>query len=161
MFGCPTYAHISQGKLESKAVKGYFIGYLEGIKGYKIWCIDGKPSRTLINRDVVFDEEAMLQQKVGTEIEISEPLHRSKLKVESRDNLKESEEMIKPHQESNKTSELVNYQLARDREMRVVKLPKRYGIANLISYALMVADEVIGEEPESYKQAMNSRDKLK
>ncbi|KAH9667833.1 hypothetical protein KPL70_021191 [Citrus sinensis] len=36
-----------------------------------------------------------------------------------------------------------------------------YGITDLISYALMVADEMTGEEPESYKQAMNSRDKLK
>ena len=56
VFGCPTYAHISQGKLEPRAVKRYFIGYPEGIKGYKIWCIDGKPSKTLISRDVVFNE---------------------------------------------------------------------------------------------------------
>ncbi|KAH9733855.1 hypothetical protein KPL71_017172 [Citrus sinensis] len=119
---------IEKGKLDPRAVKGYFIGYPEGIKGYKIWCIDGKPSRTL---------------------------------VESRDSLKESKEMIDHHQESATTSELDNYQLARDREKRVVKLPKRYGIADLISYALMVADEVTGDEPESYKQAMNSRDKLK
>ena len=85
-------------------MKGYFIGYPEGIKGYKIWCIDGKPSRTLVSRDVVFNEEAMLQQKVGTEVEISEPLNRSKLKVKSRDSLKESKEMIEHHQESATTS---------------------------------------------------------
>ena len=40
-------------------------------------------------------------------------------------------------------------------------MPKRYGIADLISFALMVADEMTGEEPKSYKQAINSRDKLK
>ncbi|KAH9705144.1 Integrase catalytic domain-containing protein [Citrus sinensis] len=61
VFGCPAYAHISQGKLEPRAVKGFFIGYPEGIKGYKIWCMNGKPSRTLISRDVVFDEETILQ----------------------------------------------------------------------------------------------------
>ena len=109
----------------------------------------------------MFDEEAMLQQKVETEVEIFESLNRSKLKVEPKENLKESKEMIQPHPESNKTSELANYQLARDRDKRVVKLPKIYGIADLISYALMVADEMIGEEPESYKQVMNKRNKLK
>ncbi|KAH9779747.1 hypothetical protein KPL71_007827 [Citrus sinensis] len=36
VFGCPAYAHISQGKLEPRAVKGYFIGYPEGIKGDKL-----------------------------------------------------------------------------------------------------------------------------
>ena len=81
--------------------------------------------------------------------------------VESRDNLEVSKEMIEHHQESTTTSELDNYQLARDREIRVVKLPKRYGIADLISYALMVANEVTGEEPESYNQVMNSKDKMK
>ena len=81
--------------------------------------------------------------------------------MESRDILKESEKITEPHQGINKASELDNYQLARDRKKRVVKLPKRYGIAYLISYALMVVDEITGEEPETYKQAMNSRDKLK
>ncbi|KAH9782991.1 hypothetical protein KPL71_009148 [Citrus sinensis] len=161
VFGCPTYAHISQGKLEPRVVKGYFIGYPEGIKGYKIWCLNGNPSRTLISRDVVFDKEAMLQQKVRTEIEITEPLNKSKLKVESKDILKESEKITESHHEINKASELDNYQLARDRERKEVKMPKRYGIADLISYALMVADEMTGEEPENFKQAMNSRDKWK
>lgn len=66
IFGCPAYAHVSQGKLEPRTVKGYFIGYPEGIKGYKIWSIDRKPSRTFISRDVVFNEDALPQLKVET-----------------------------------------------------------------------------------------------
>lgn len=31
----------------------------------------------------------------------------------------------------------------------------------MVSYALAVADEVIGEEPENFKQAMKNKDKLK
>lgn len=38
-------------------------------------------------------------------------------------------------------------------------MPKRYGIANLISYALVIIDEVVGEELESYRLAMNNSDK--
>ena len=57
IFGCPAYAHIKQSKLEPRAVKGYFLGYPEGIKGYKIWTLNRKPSRILVSRDVTFDEE--------------------------------------------------------------------------------------------------------
>ena len=36
IFGCIAYTHINQGKLEPKGIKGYFIGYLKGVKGFKI-----------------------------------------------------------------------------------------------------------------------------
>ncbi|KAH9769620.1 hypothetical protein KPL71_012083 [Citrus sinensis] len=48
-----------------------------------------------------------------------------------------------------------------DRQRRVIKLPKSYGIDDMVSYALAVAEEVIGEEPINYKQAMNSKDRKK
>ena len=40
-------------------------------------------------------------------------------------------------------------------------MPRKYGIADLISYALIVADEVNGGEPLSYREAMCCEDKLK
>ncbi|KAK9200159.1 hypothetical protein WN944_015355 [Citrus x changshan-huyou] len=40
-------------------------------------------------------------------------------------------------------------------------MPKKYGIADLISYALTVADEVNGVDPLSYKEAMSCEDKQK
>lgn len=60
IFGYLAYAHINQGKLNPKAIKGYFIRYPKGVKEYKIWYIDGKPSRTLISKDVVFYKELVL-----------------------------------------------------------------------------------------------------
>lgn len=56
IFGCPAYAHVKQDKLELRAIKGYFLGYPEGIKGYTLWTVDGKPYRVLVSRDVIFDE---------------------------------------------------------------------------------------------------------
>ena len=35
--------------------------------------------------------------------------------------------------------------------MRVVKMPKRYGIVDLISYTLIVIDEVFREDSENFK----------
>ncbi|KAH9646574.1 hypothetical protein KPL70_024912 [Citrus sinensis] len=62
-FGCPAYAHTSQGKLAFRALKCFFIGYPEGVKGYKIWCTDLSPPRCIISRDVTFNERELLNQK--------------------------------------------------------------------------------------------------
>ncbi|KAH9722802.1 hypothetical protein KPL70_006847 [Citrus sinensis] len=156
IFGCIAYAHVSQGKLELRAVKRYFIGNLEGTKGYKIWCIDGKPSRTLIRRDVVFDKDSMLLSKVETEVMStgSDGKHNAELKVEHADGHQPAEKTPERPDKELKSYELDNYQLARDRERRTIRMPKKYGITNLISYALSVAEELSGEEPMSYKEAM-------
>ena len=36
-FGCSVYYHINEGKLESRAKKGVFVGYGDGVKGNEIW----------------------------------------------------------------------------------------------------------------------------
>ena len=56
IFGCPAFAHVKQGKLEPKALKCVFLGYLEGVKGYRLWCTNLKPPRCIVSRDVVFNE---------------------------------------------------------------------------------------------------------
>ena len=60
IFGCPTYVHIKQGKLDAMIVKGLFVGYPDRIKGYKIWC--GKVYMCLIRRDVQFNKAAMINK---------------------------------------------------------------------------------------------------
>lgn len=66
VFGCPAYAHVKQGKSEPRALKGVFLSYPTGVKGYKLWCTDLKPPRVIISRDVVFNESKMLQNPVST-----------------------------------------------------------------------------------------------
>ncbi|KAG8503607.1 hypothetical protein CXB51_001802 [Gossypium anomalum] len=58
IFGCPTYAHVGNGKLEPRSIKCVFLGYKAGVKGYKLWCPENR--KVVISRDVVFDEIAML-----------------------------------------------------------------------------------------------------
>ena len=36
VFGCPTYAHVNQGKLDLSA-RCIFLGYAYGVKGYRLW----------------------------------------------------------------------------------------------------------------------------
>lgn len=51
------YVHTDQGKLKPRALKGVFVGYLPGVKGYKIWLIDQK--QCVISRNVQFQEQIM------------------------------------------------------------------------------------------------------
>ena len=43
--------------MEPRALKCMFIGYVKGVKGYKLWC-DGH-KKCIISRDVVFNESEM------------------------------------------------------------------------------------------------------
>lgn len=62
-------------------------------------------------------------------------------------------------QKMHKSLKLYNYQLARNRERKVTKMSKRYGIVNIISYTLAIIDEVNGEKPKNFKEALNNSDK--
>ncbi|KAH9648136.1 hypothetical protein KPL70_025471 [Citrus sinensis] len=141
IFGSPAYAHINQGKLEPRAIKGIFICYPEGVKGYRIWCYDGKPSRVIVSRDVIFYEDTMLHQKVETEMSAPE----QNVSQEPNLEVEPANDKSKSHDSRTSSSEQETYQLARDRERRVIRMPKRFGIADLISYALTMAEDVIGE----------------
>ncbi|GJR57072.1 retrovirus-related pol polyprotein from transposon TNT 1-94 [Tanacetum coccineum] len=66
IFGYPAYAHVNDGKHESRAVKCIFLGYATGVKGYRLWCTEGKSlDKFLISKDITFDESAMLNQSRG------------------------------------------------------------------------------------------------
>jgi hypothetical protein len=62
-FGCPTYCHVNDGKLEPRSKKCIFLGYADGVKGYRLWCFDPKSPKFIINKDVVFDESTMLHPR--------------------------------------------------------------------------------------------------
>ena len=62
-FGYDAYAHVKQGKLSPRALRGKFIRYPDGVKGYKLWCTDLSPPRCIISRDVIFNEETVLRKK--------------------------------------------------------------------------------------------------
>jgi len=57
VFWCPTYYHISEGKLEPRANKGVFIGY----EGFRIWSLPER--KVIMSKDVIFNELYMLHSK--------------------------------------------------------------------------------------------------
>ncbi|KAI4300009.1 hypothetical protein L6164_033429 [Bauhinia variegata] len=64
IFGCPAYAHVNDGKVEPRAIKCIFLGYVVGVKGYRLWCTEkDRTPRFIISRDVTFDESTVCGQK--------------------------------------------------------------------------------------------------
>lgn len=68
VFGCVAYAHSKIDKLESRALKCIFVGYPEGVKGYKLWVDEPGKQKCIVSRDVTFNEQQMVRaQKVHIE----------------------------------------------------------------------------------------------
>lgn len=61
VFGCVGYVHQNKGKLRAKAAKCMFVGFTEGVKGYKMW--HPIEMKFIIKRDVTFKEKEMFMQK--------------------------------------------------------------------------------------------------
>lgn len=59
VFGCMAYAHIRQDKLAARAIKCIFIGYPDGVKGFKVWNLESTGTRCFNTRDVTFDKTKM------------------------------------------------------------------------------------------------------
>ena len=168
IFCCTAYAHTKQGKLETRALKCVFLGYPEGVKGYKLLCIDLQPPRCIISRDVVFNEAEMLKshipidkriQKVPSPDELQFKVELNGTKdVDVRDiNYPEEERTEEVVEQPASQSSVQDYQLTRDNEKRKMKAPEKLGYADLIAYALTATNELENEEPKSYGKSIASQ----
>ncbi|KAL2225539.1 UNVERIFIED_CONTAM: Retrovirus-related Pol polyprotein from transposon TNT 1-94 [Sesamum indicum] len=131
VFGCSAFVYQNSDKLEPISLKCVFIGYPEGVKGYRLWVRSQPGFRVLISRDVTFNENEMPC------LERTQPVEKETTfnKVDIEDN-KEGEG-LENNQEQNaenlgnigNTNPLINpldnYQLARDRDRRQTRIPSK------------------------------------
>lgn len=68
--------------MKLRALKCAFLGYLDGVKRYKLWCIYLKPPRHIISRDMVLNDSKMVQKTSTSDIEAK--VEANKLKYTSR-----------------------------------------------------------------------------
>ncbi|CAM8916933.1 unnamed protein product [Rhodiola kirilowii] len=178
IFGCCAYAHVKRDKLEPRALKCVFLGYQEGVKGYKLWYLEKNHKRTLISRDVVFKEQDFLfkktnvekspEQNPSIEFEVQEPsgtsteVEQGGVKIQEHGRTEPPAPNPTDQNETGQTDiensprSLQNYTLVRDRERRTHKKPVRYGYEDVVDFAFSVTADVPENEPKTVKEALNS-----
>ncbi|KAG8498115.1 hypothetical protein CXB51_006865 [Gossypium anomalum] len=150
IFGCPAYAHGDNGKLEPRSIKCVFLSYKAGVKGYKLWC--PKNRKVVISRDVVFDETAMLPNL-------------SLKDSSNKENQKQVEHQINTESTSQASTKIENrvasspqYSIAKNITRREIKPPKKYAEADLVAYALNVAEDIdANQELSNYSEAISCK----
>ena len=162
VFGSTAYAHIRQDKLQPRALKCIFLGYPDDVKGYRLWCIEPGHKKCIISRDVKFNENEMpFKGNIQNETRRSEDnrLNLEVETVESRSKEDNNEAAQTREVTEGRDDELLNYQLARDRERRNIKPPDRLGFADFTAFALLSAEDIENNEPSSYHEAVNGKNK--
>ncbi|KAE8673805.1 hypothetical protein F3Y22_tig00111772pilonHSYRG00229 [Hibiscus syriacus] len=144
IFGCPAYVHVpadERSKLDAKSKECSFLGYKKGVKGFKLW--DPIAKKIVISRDVVFDEQSMLQQKKDTTV------------VDFEQFPVEKPETSQPTSGRSTTDDLQDYSLARDRVRRTnIKPPSRLSFEDFVSFALTVSSD----DPVTFHDAVTSQE---
>ena len=168
VFGCAAYAHQTEDKLDARSIKGIFLGYPLGTKGYRI-CLNqnGRP-KVIISRNVVFNEYDFphLKAEKGCDVYGAGALKKNDDLTEFEIKLKgyepENEQSNAPGEDytedqSDQSTDLTGYQLARDRVRREIHPPARYAEADLIAYALAIVQTGDIPEPLSIEEATSGK----
>ncbi|KAI5322996.1 hypothetical protein L3X38_032068 [Prunus dulcis] len=61
VFGCDAYYHVKENKLDPRARKTIFLGFNNGVKGFRLWNTELK--KIIVSRDVTFNESHMKLQE--------------------------------------------------------------------------------------------------
>ncbi|GKD41059.1 retrotransposon protein, putative, ty1-copia subclass [Tanacetum coccineum] len=173
IFGCVAYPYNKQGKLKPRAVKCVLLGYLEGVKGYILYRLDDESPKIVTSRNMVFNESVMYKDtlkdssvgdKFVKELQVEVELQRLNNHTPKEDQTDQEDGIDKDvgDQETDHPSNLIDYQLVRDREPRIRTKPLRFrDESNMDAYAFVAAEEEDTHEPLTYQEAVACEDSSK
>ncbi|KAL0321779.1 UNVERIFIED_CONTAM: Retrovirus-related Pol polyprotein from transposon TNT 1-94 [Sesamum calycinum] len=133
----------------------FFIGYPDGVKGYRLWLRSQLGFKVLISRNVIFNEsEFPCLSKTPKKIEdynIESTFNKVEEPIEDNQQGEENRVETETENENLETSDNLNhYLLARDRERRQPRIP-----AKLRDFQLALNTKNL-EEPTSYNEALKT-----
>jgi hypothetical protein len=148
VFVCDAYVHVpkeNRSKLDKKVEKCIFIGYKDGVKGYKIWNPESKKS--VYSRDVVFREVKDVSKQEFLPMK-DEP-EKIELELDNRKSKSSKEEEAEEEEEEEPHTPILRI------SMRDKRKPKRYSPPDFRSnFSLSITDD----DPRTVREAVNSKD---
>ncbi|GKE47756.1 retrotransposon protein, putative, ty1-copia subclass, partial [Tanacetum coccineum] len=127
--------HLKSSKSGS-TLKCVLLGYLEGVKGYRLYRLDNESPKIVTSRNMVIDESVMYK-----------------------DTLKDSDASADKSVEELQTPDLTDYQLVRDRELMTRTKPLRFrDESNMVAYAFTTSEEEDTHGPLTYQEAAACED---
>ncbi|KAM2493476.1 hypothetical protein PS1_044874 [Malus domestica] len=165
IFGSPTYFHVTENKLDPRAKMAIFLGFSNGVKGYRLWCPEMK--KLVISRDVTFDEESMFRDseknvKDVQQVELEKVAFGTSNPISADVEATTSEE-VGGHEDveeveledSIQVEEQVSLQesIAKNRGKRQITKPARY--SDYVAFALpIITDEI----PSNFEEVIESEE---
>lgn len=180
-FGSVAYVHTTQDKVSPRAVKGFFMGYPEGVKGYRVWMPD--EGKCIVSRNVVFHEDHVFKDAMedkaqkkesskkvtfnfdkvhkgtvsgGDGSDTDEASTSSESPSEQKSEV-ETESGTEQVEGSGSVESLSDYVLARDRGKMKLKTPAMFESGDFVAYALVCAQDMEVDEPRTVAEAMKSK----
>ncbi|KAK4404587.1 Retrovirus-related Pol polyprotein from transposon TNT 1-94 [Sesamum angolense] len=155
IFGCSAFALSHGDKLDPRSQKCVFIGYPDGVKGYRLWLRSQPGFKVLISRDVIFNEsEFPCLSKTPKKVEdynIESTFNKVEEPIKDNQQGEENRVETETENENLETGDNLNhYLLARDRERREPRIP-----AKLRDFQLALNTKNL-EEPTSYNEALKT-----
>lgn len=183
-FGSVAYVYHDQGKLKPRALKGVFLGYPQGTKGYKVWLLEEE--KCVVSRNVVFHEDQVFkdlkpQEEQGAKrnfekgessgetvklvVNMNPDVSQAAGSIDQGGALSESSSETNEENAENEeihaeeeADELAGYQLARDRVRRTTVPPARLTDYSMVAFALFTAEDTEIDDPQCFHDAQKSQD---
>ncbi|GJS90427.1 retrovirus-related pol polyprotein from transposon TNT 1-94 [Tanacetum coccineum] len=140
-------------KLKPRAIKCIFLGYSEGVKGYRLWRLDDVKPKIIISKDVVFNESLMYKDTLkgvgvvdsGKEVEFEVELQGSRV-----------EPTVDPHTGKIQVMKIRSKMKGLKNRIWTTMFWVKYDMA---AYAFVIAEEEDTHEPITFQEAINSSKK--
>ncbi|GJW01215.1 retrovirus-related pol polyprotein from transposon TNT 1-94 [Tanacetum coccineum] len=153
IFGSPVYVMYNTQettKLDPKSRKCLFLGYADGVKGYRLW--DPTAHKVVVSRDVVFMEDKIQENEEGD----STARETTSIQIEKEFQSNDSSEAVPQHEVNETDESQAPTTRTLNRERRRPGWQADYVMESNVAYCLLTEEG----EPSTLQEALNNPDAL-
>ncbi|GJW52503.1 gag-pol polyprotein [Tanacetum coccineum] len=151
IFGSPVYVMyntLETTKLDPKSRKCLFLGYADGVKGYRLW--DPTAHKVVVSRDVVFMEDKIQENEEGD----STTKETTSIQMENEFQSNDSSEAVPQHEVNETTESQAPTTRTSNRERKRPVWQSDYVIESNVAYCLLTEEG----ESSTLQEALNNPD---